>query len=292
MRRHPKIKLLDIVVGALVLSALLYFLYRIRIGLHYRWNWGAIPQYLFRYDPDKMRWVPNILIEGLLTTIRLSLWATFLATLIGGTMGLLRVSKSLFARLVGSVYVQSIRNVPPLVLLFIFYYFIGDQILSVVQFDTFLNTAGDTAREICRIFFAPPPLIPAFFSALIALSIFEGSYITEMVRAGIQSIHFGQWEASRALGFNRRQQLYHIILPQAIRRILPPLAGQLISTIKDSAIVSVVSIQELTFQGLELMSATYLTFEIWITITAMYVVLTLSFSMAVSRMEGRMNKAI
>src|SRR4030042_1483475 len=225
MRRHPKIKLLDIVLGALVLSALFYSLYRVRIGLNYRWNWGAIPQYLFRYDPDMMRWVPNILIEGLLTTIKLSLWATFLATIIGGIMGLLRVSKSLFARLVGSVYVQSVRNVPPLVLLFIFFYFIGDQILSAVKFDTFIDTAGDTVKGICRVLFVPPPLIPAFFSALIALAIFEGSYITEMVRAGIQSIHFGQWEASRALGFNRRQQLCHIILPQAVQRILPPLPG-------------------------------------------------------------------
>jgi polar amino acid transport system permease protein len=77
----------------------------------------------------------------------------------------------------------------------------------------------------------------------------------------------------------------YVILPQAIQRILPPLAGQFISTIKDSSIVAVISIQELTFQGMELMSATYFTFEIWITITVLYLILTLSCSLAVERLE-------
>ena len=83
-----------------------------------------------------------------------------------------------------------------------------------------------------------------------------------------------------------------IILPQAIQRILPPLAGQFISTIKDSAIVSVISIQELTFQGMELMSTTYFTFEIWITITVMYLMLTLSCSLGVAKLESAIRKNV
>ncbi len=83
----------------------------------------------------------------------------------------------------------------------------------------------------------------------------------------------------------------YVILPQAVQRILPPLAGQFISTIKDSAIVSVISIQELTFQAMELMSVTYLTFEIWITIAVMYLILTLSCSLAVERLEIHMRKS-
>jgi polar amino acid transport system permease protein len=135
-------------------------------------------------------------------------------------------------------------------------------------------------------------MLPVFFSGMIALAVFEGSYITEIFRAGIQSIHFGQWEASSALGLNRRQQLFYIIFPQAAHRILPPLAGQFISTIKDSAIVSVVSVQELTFQGLELMASTYLTFEIWITIAVMYLILSLTCSFLVNRIENRMRGAV
>jgi len=104
----------------------------------------------------------------------------------------------------------------------------------------------------------------------------------------IQSVERGQWEAAYALGLSRAETLRRVILPQAVRRILPPLAGQFISTVKDSAIVSVISIQDLTFQGLELMSSTYLTFEIWITITALYLIMTLSLSLAVSRLEARL----
>jgi polar amino acid transport system permease protein len=98
----------------------------------------------------------------------------------------------------------------------------------------------------------------------------------------------GQWEAAYALGLTRTQTLRRVVLPQALRRILPPLAGQFISTVKDSAIVSVISIQDLTFQGLELMSSTYRTFEIWITVTALYLILTLSLSLGVSRLETRL----
>jgi polar amino acid transport system permease protein len=135
-------------------------------------------------------------------------------------------------------------------------------------------------------------MFPSFFSALITLALFEGAYITEIVRAGIQSIEQGQWEASQVLGLSRWQQMRHIILPQTVQRILPPMAGQFISTIKDSAIVSVISIQELTFQGMELMSSTYLTFEIWITITILYLILCLALSLGVERLEIFMRRSL
>ena len=208
----------------------------------------------------------------------------------GAAIGLFRVSRSLFRRLIGGTYVELIRNLPPLVIIFIFYFFVGDQILPLLGVEEFIRNSSERTQAIFAVFFAPPSLFTAFLSALITLSIFEGAYITEIVRAGIQSIEKGQWEASAALGFSRRQQMRYVVLPQAVQRILPPLAGQLISTIKDSAIVSVISIQELTFQAMELMSSTYLTFEIWITITIMYLMLTLSCSLAVERLELFMRK--
>jgi len=285
---RPKITLLDVLIGTLILALGVYLVYRMHFKIHYEWNWAAVPQYLFRYDPETRRWIPNILIQGLFTTLKLSLWATVLAALIGGIMGLFRVSGSFFKRMTGTVYVQSVRNLPPLVLIFIFYYFASDQILPALGVQALIDNAGEDTLSRLAFFFAPPSLIFPFLSGMMALAVFEGSYITEIVRAGIQSIDHGQWEASCALGLNRRQQLWHVVLPQAVPRILPPLAGQFISTIKDSAIVSVVSIQELTFQGLELMAATYMTFEIWVTITGMYLLLTLSLSMAVSYVENRM----
>jgi len=285
IQRKIKITRLDIFLAAMLLSAGVYIAYRINTGLTYHWNWASIPQYLFRYDTELEKWVPNILMQGFFTTIRLSLWATLFATLIGTVMGLFRVSRSLFRRLIGGTYVELTRNLPPLVLIFIFYYFVADQILPVLGIEEFIRSRSDTAQTIFSILLAPPPLFTAFISALITLSIFEGAYITEIVRAGIQSIERGQWEASDALGFTKWQQMRYVILPQAVLRILPPLAGQFISTIKDSAIVSIISIQELTFQGMELMASTYFTFEIWITITVLYLFLTLSCSLAVERLE-------
>ena len=290
IKRKTKFTPLDLVLSIVLLIGFIYIGYKIKVGLSYNWNWGAIPQYFFRYDPESKRWVMNILMQGFLTTIRLSFWATIAATLIGTLMGLCRVSHILFVRLIGGSYVVTIRNLPPLVFIFIFYFFVGDQILPALGVDDFIRNSSEGTQALFTILFAPPSLFTAFISALITLSLFEGAYITEIVRAGIQSIEKGQWEASDALGFTGWQKMRYVILPQATQRILPPLAGQFISTIKDSAIVSVISIQELTFQGMELMSATYFTFEIWITITAMYLILTLSCSLAVERFEMYLRK--
>ena len=290
LKQKTKFTATDLVLSLLLLSAVIYAGYKIHIGFSYKWNWGAIPQYFLRYDAEINSWVPNILLQGFFTTIRLSIWATLFATLIGTVMGLFRVSHSLFKRLIGGTYVELIRNLPPLVIIFIFYFFVGDQILPLLGVEEFIRNSSEGTQAFFEVFFAPPALFTAFLSALITLSLFEGAYITEIVRAGIQSIEKGQWEASAALGFTRWQQMRYVVLPQALQRILPPLAGQFISTIKDSAIVSVISIQELTFQAMELMSSTYLTFEIWITITVMYLMLTLTCSLAVERLEIYMRK--
>jgi polar amino acid transport system permease protein len=287
-----KITIADLILGALIIALGFYIVYKISVGLSYKWNWGAIPQYFFRYDSATNSWVSNVLIEGFLTTIRLSVWATVFATLIGIVMGLFRVSQSLFKRLVGGTYVELIRNLPPLVLIFIFYFFVSNQLLPVLGVEAIIRTRDEATLSVLTFLFAKPSLFTAFISALITLSIFEGAYITEIVRAGIQSIEKGQWEAADALGLSRWQRMRLIILPQTIQRILPPLAGQFISTIKDSAIVSVISIQELTFQGMELMSTTYFTFEIWITITIMYLILTLTCSLAVARIEIYVRKSV
>jgi len=274
--------------GAVIIAILvigIYIALRIKMGLHYSWEWEAIPQFLFRFDPEKGKWVTNVLSQGFLTTIRLSIWGTLLAIVIGTVMGLFRTSRSLFRRLVGRSYIELIRNLPPIVLIFIFYYFISDQILTLLRVEDFILSCSERTLTVLAFFFASPDLLPQFLSALITLAVFEGAYIAEIIRAGIQSIDKGQWEASDAIGLTRRQQMFAVILPQAVKKILPPLSGQFISTIKDSAIVSVISIQELTFQGIELMSSTYLIFEIWITITILYLILTLSLSVAVSRLE-------
>ena len=276
---------IDVFLVLLLFAAFLYTFQRLRLGLHYHWSWEKIPQYFFRYDAEGQKWVTNFLMEGFLTTIRLSIWTTILAAMIGTGVGLCRASPRLFYRLIGRTYVELIRNIPPIVVIFIIYYFLSDQIMTAIGMREFITTRSETTQGILRFLAAPPSLFSAFLSALVALALIEGAYVAEIVRAGIQSVETGQWEAARSLGLSRWQQMRHVVLPQAVRRSLPPLAGQFISTIKDSAIASVISIQELTFQGMELMSTTFLTIEVWVTITVMYLLLCLSLSLMLGRLE-------
>lgn len=284
-RRRHRFTFLDVMILLIVAAGALVIFHRIRDGLHYRWEWEAIPQYLLRRDPATGTWTPNVLLQGFFATIRLSIWATLFASLIGTAMGLLRMSAGRFRRWVGCAYVELTRNTPPLVLVFLFYFFIGEQILPGVGLEAWIRRQSSETQALATALLAPPGRLTAFVSAVVTLSIFEGAYIAEIVRAGVQSIEKGQREAAAALGLTRRQCMRYIILPQAIQRILPPLGGQFISTIKDSAIVSVISIQELTFRGMELMAATYLTFETWITITGLYFILTFGCSLIFGRLE-------
>ncbi len=289
--KKKKINRTDLVVLSCIVVAVIYLIYRLTVGFSYRWNWSVMPQYLFRFNEETGKWVPNMLINGLLTTIRISIWGTLLATIIGVVMGLCRTSQSLFNRLISRTYVELIRNIPPLVIIFLFYFFISDQIMPLLGIDYLIESFSGKMSGTMRLFFADPVYASNFFSALLTLAIFEGAYITEIIRAGIQAIEKGQWEASHALGLSRWQQMRHIILPQAITQILPPLGGQFISLVKDSAIVSVISIQELTFMGTELMSGTYLTIEIWIIVTALYLMITLPCSLLVERLENYMSRS-
>ena len=264
--------------------------HRITVQLHYDWQWEAIPQFLFRYDPQSDRWLPNYLIHGLLTTIRLSLWSGLLALVLGLGFALARVSNWLYWRLMARSYIELLRNLPPLVIVFLLYFFLAEQLVPILDLQTIATQASPQAQQLLALLFAPPGQTSAFFSAVVTLALFESAYVAEIVRAGIESVDRGQWDAGYALGLTRLQSLHHVILPQAIRRVLPRLAGQMISLIKDSAIVSIISIEELTYQGTQLMASTYLTIEVWLTIAALYFLLTFPCSLLVNRIDRVLNR--
>lgn len=283
---HP----LDALLLVLLLGLAGFMVYRITVRLNYNWNWAVIPQFLFRYDQEEGRWVANYLVHGLLTTVRLSLWASLVALVLGMAMALARTGRILYWRLVARSYIELMRNLPPLVIVFLFYFFLADQLVPLLRLDELAKAATPGVQQLITALLAPPGQLSAFCSALITLAVFESAYVAEILRAGIESIGRGQWEAAHGLGLTRGQCLRHVILPQAVRRVLPPLAGQMISLIKDSAIVSVISIQELTYQGTQLMASTYLTIEVWLTIAALYFLLTFPCSLAVDRLDRRLNR--
>jgi len=200
----------------------------------------------------------GILIVGLITTLEISLYSSVIGLIIGLFTGLARISKNPLIKGLSTIYVEVIRGTPLLVQIFIFYFFLG----TILQFGRF--AAGT-----------------------MALSFFAGAYVAEIIRAGIQSVHPGQMEAARSLGMNYIQTMTYIILPQAFKRTMPPLAGQFISLIKDSSLVSVIAITDLTKAAREISTSTFATFEVFFTIAGMYLVLTFSLSMLVRYIERR-----
>lgn len=294
MRRNEtetaRITVIDLALGAALAAGIGYIAYKGAVGLNYHWRWDEVWHYLLRYDEGTGSWRPGLLAQGLAATLRLSLWAGVLAVLVGTVAGLMRVSPRLLNRQLSTTYVGLIRNTPPLVLVFIFYFFIGDQIMLWLHVDDLVRALPHETRETMAWLFGRMDRFPRFLSAVLTLALFEGAYIAEIVRAGILSVERGQWEAATALGMSRARAMRHVVMPQAVQRMLPALAGQFISIIKDSAIVSVISIEELTFQGQQIMTTTYRSFEIWTTVLVMYFVLTFACSLAVRKLETTLSR--
>lgn len=204
-------------------------------------------------------WRLGPLMFGLWTTLWLSAVSSLFALVLGLITGLARVSKNITLRGLAAIYVECIRGTPLLVQIFIAYFFLG--------------TVFDLSRNVCGIG---------------ALALFAGAYVAEIVRAGIQAIPKGQMEAARSLGMTLPQAMLDIILPQAFKKILPPLSGQFISLIKDSSLVSVIAITDLTKSGREIITSTFATFEVWIVVAAMYLLVTSLLSQLVFYMERRL----
>jgi polar amino acid transport system permease protein len=204
-------------------------------------------------------WKLGPLMMGMWTTLWISAVSSVLALIIGLISGLARVAKNYTVNRLALIYVEFIRGTPLLVQIFIAYFFVG------TVFNVSRNVAG-----------------------IGALALFAGAYVAEIVRAGIQSISRGQMEAARSLGMTVTQAMLNVILPQAFKRILPPLSGTFISLIKDSSLVSVIAITDLTKSGREIITSTFATFEVWIVVAAMYLIITSLLSQLVFYMERRL----
>jgi len=280
--------LADVTLVLVAIAFCFWFGWRTRTILVYRFDWAAVPNFLVRSTEDGL--AAGVLLQGLLATLKLSLWGALLGILFGCTAALLRLGQVRFLRWLAATYVAVMRNTPPLVLLFLFYFFVSSQVIPLGPMEDALRTAPEWVQSLFSVLLAPVGMLHNFISAIIALGAYEGAYIAEIVRGGISSVPKGQWEASSSLGMKRGLQLRLVILPQALRVITPPLVGQLISTIKDSAIVSAISVRELTFQGQELMASTYMTFEVWIMVALLYLCLTLACSVLGRWLERRIAK--
>ena len=218
-RREKRFTMLDWLLLAAIAGGVWYAVAVSDFSLTYKWNWKAIPQFFFRFDAVRQSWVPNLLVQGILATIRISVWSSALALPIGILMGMAIRSQSLYLRELARTYVELVRNTPPLVLIFIFYFFLGNQLMLLLQVDQWIAASSERTRNILEILFAPESQFSAFISALLTMAVYEGAYMAEIVRAGLDSVAKEQWEAADAIGLRRWPKYRHVILPQAFRTI-------------------------------------------------------------------------
>jgi polar amino acid transport system permease protein len=213
----------------------------------YHWNWRGA--YVYRQK----------FLQGWLVTVGLSLAALALSTLIGLVMALARRSRWLVWRYFSRLYVEIIRGTPLLVQILIFFYFVAEAF-------------GVRNRYVVGV---------------LTLSVFAAAYISEVIRAGLESVGASQWESARAIGLTRLQTYRYVVFPQAIRQILPPLAGQFASLIKDSSLLSIIGISEFALNAQEVNSFTYSTLESYLPLAVGYLILTLPISLWTQALERR-----
>ena len=232
-----------------------YLIWRGALAMDYNWQWYRVRPFIYRVIDDEF--IPGALLQGLVETLRLAMIAGVIAVALGFFTALARLSKSISAQVIAKWYLETIRNTPLLVQLFLFYFVL-----------------------------APIFGIDRFWAGVLCLAFFEGSFAAEIIRGGIIGVDKGQYEGADAIGLSIFDKYRYIVVPQSMPLILPPLTGLLISLIKHSAIVSVIAVAELTTTGLNIISDTFMAFEIWLIVAGIYLIVTITLSICISFLEG------
>jgi len=225
--------------------------------LGYNWQWYRIWRYLIFSDEAGVH--AGALLFGLGVTLKICGISMVFSLALGLAAAFLRLSTSPLSRLAARIYLELTRNTPLLIQIFFIYFVLGP-ILGLERFS----------------------------AAVLALSLFEGAYVSEIIRSGILSIGKGQLEAGYSMGLSTFSSYRYVILPQAVRITLPPLTNQMISLMKDSALVSTIAIYDLTMEAQNIIAETFLTFEIWFLVAAIYLLFTVSLSGVSVYLEKRM----
>jgi polar amino acid transport system permease protein len=211
------------------------------------WGWDAV--YVYRQK----------FLNGWMMTVVISAGAMLLSLIIGLSTAVAQRSRFLPLRYLARVYMEVIRGTPLLVQILIFFYVVADAF-------------GINNRYVVGI---------------IILAMFAGAYISEIIRAGVESIGESQLESARAIGFTRAQTYRYVVFPQVVRQVLPPLAGQFASLIKDSSLLSIISVSEFTLNAQEVNSFTFSTLESYLPLAVGYILLTLPISLWTKRLEKK-----
>jgi polar amino acid transport system permease protein len=227
--------------------------------MHYSWQWYQVPDFFWRNVDGE--WIEGPLVRGLIVTLEIAALSMVVTLSAGLATALLRMSQSFAGRAVALVYIETVRNTPILVQIFIFYFVLG-----------------------------PILGIDRFWVGVLTLSSFEATFAAEVIRGGIEAVPRGQREAAQALGLGPARIMHLVVLPQALPLMVPPLTGVLVNLVKHSAIVSVIAIADLTTEGRNLISETFMSFEIWLTVAAIYLAITVLLSQLAHWFEQHLHR--
>ena len=244
----------------------------------YQWRWQDLWVYFIGWDQKKELWFLNTLGIGVLNTIKIIIWSFVLSLVIGFVLAIMKNSSNKSISWLAITYIEFVRNIPALVFLFLFYFFFSSQIFPYLGISYFASHLTDNGKMILSFFLIKPSLLENFISGFISLALLESAYIGEIIWAGISAIDKTQWEGGYSLGMSKFKNLRMIILPQAIYKVTPALTGQCINLIKDSTILSIISIQELSFAANNIIAVSNLRFETWIVVAIIYFILCASLS--------------
>ena len=210
----------------------------------------------------------NFIIPGIKITFGATIVSFFIAIVLGLLLGIGRISNNTFFSTISRTYIEFIRGVPILILIFTIAFVV------VVDAAKFFNINNGN--------------VPMLVRAIIALSLFYAAYIAEVFRAGIESVHVGQREGGASLGLNNKQTMRFIVLPQAFRNMLPALGNDFISMMKDSSLLSVLAVQDITYAGRLYSGSTFRFTETYVVLTVLYLIITLLLSGLQRRLEKKL----
>ncbi len=219
----------------------------------------------FEFQPEVMLSTLPVLVGGMKLTILISIYGIVLGSLIGNAVGLINCSHNKIAKFFCTIYIEAIRGTP-LIVQVMFLYF-GLPLALGVRIDPVL-------------------------AGTIAIGINAGAYIAEIVRGSVLSVDYGQTEAARSMGLNGFQTMVYIVWPQAFMRMIPALGNQFIISLKDTSLLVVIGVAELTRRGQETIAVSFRAFEIWLMVAILYLCLTLTLSWLLKKLEIRLNKGI
>ena len=229
------------------------------VALDYNWQWYRVPRYFFKETDGA--WVSGPLLLGFWMTLKITAMSSVFTIVVGFLVALASRSSLVTLRGLSRSYVEGVRNTPLLVQLYLFYFMMA-------------NVLGTDP----------------FWTGVFALAFFEAAFAAEIFRSGFDAVPSGQWDASRALGLGKGKIYRLVVVPQMMPLILPPMANLGVNLFKHSSIVTIIAVPDLTNEARNIISETYLVFEIWFAVAAMYISVAWLFSFAIGRWESRLRR--